>query len=447
MKKPGIKLWKSKYSPILKVFFVVIFLNFLSGNLRAECTNNWSGDSPSISFQRDGNILTNFSISLNDVGCFSSVSFTISQITLGVSGASYNFNAYPNSGNITINSYTENTMSGTYYINLAYLHPMYGYPVSCGSTSGSWSASAETPHPVANAGPDVAVCSGETVTLTGSGGENCSWSGGVDDGLAFIPSETTTFTLTVTNADGCTDTDEIKVIVNPLPTADAGSDTSVCAGESLILTATGGVSYSWSGGVDNGLEFFPAETSTYTVTVTSADGCADNDEITVSVNPLPTADAGSDTSVCAGESLTLTATGGESYSWSGGVSNGIAFIPTETITYTVWVTSAEGCTNTDEVTVEVDDCTFINETENTISKVRFYPNPTYGEFTVSGETGSSCITVTLISMDGKVVFSKEYTGLPGLIDEKIRLANLNKGVYFILMNNGLQSKYEKIIIE
>ena len=64
---------------------------------------------------------------------------------------------------------------------------------------------------------------------------------------------------------------------------------TVCAGESVTLTASGGVSYSWTGGITNGVSFTPTVTTTYTVTGTDANGCTGTDQVTVTVNPLPAA--------------------------------------------------------------------------------------------------------------------------------------------------------------
>ena len=57
---------------------------------------------------------------------------------------------------------------------------------------------------------------------------------------------TTTYTLTVTDANGCIDTDDVEVTVNPLPPADAGADVAVCTGSSTTLGASGGTQYAWS---------------------------------------------------------------------------------------------------------------------------------------------------------------------------------------------------------
>ena len=311
--------------------------------------------------------------------------------------------------------------------------------------------------PVINAGADVSICAGESVTLTGSGagtGGSYSWTGGVSDGVAFSPSSTGTYTVTGTDGNGCVGTDEVTVTVNAIPSAptadpsnvtqyclgatsssmsavsisgytlkwydvndnllvtgstgpvptttsagsttykvtqtngvsqcesaallitvvvDAlptvsvvgGSSQSLCDGSSVSLSGSGAVSYSWSGvdasnnAISNGTSFVPpaSTTTTYTVTGTDGNGCSNSTSVDVTSTGSPVINAGADVSICAGESVTLTGSGagtGGSYSWTGGVSDGVAFSPSSTGTYTVTGTDGNGCVGTDEVTVTVN---------------------------------------------------------------------------------------------
>ncbi|MGB1103152.1 MAG: PKD domain-containing protein [Crocinitomicaceae bacterium] len=210
--------------------------------------------------------------------------------------------------------------------------------------------------PDIDAGPDIFVCEGESVILSGSGaglGGIYDWDGGVVDGLAFTPATTTTYTVTGTDANGCVNTDDVTVAVAPLPLVDAGPDISVCDGDDVILAGSGAVTYLWDGGVVDGLAYTPATTTTYTVTGTDASGCVNTDDVTVTVNPLPLVDAGPDISVCEGDDVILAGSGAVTYLWDGGVTDGLAFTPVTTGTYTVTGTDANGCVNTDEVTISL----------------------------------------------------------------------------------------------
>ncbi|MCT4580140.1 MAG: hypothetical protein N4A35_01875, partial [Flavobacteriales bacterium] len=132
------------------------------------------------------------------------------------------------------------------------------------------------------------ICSGTSVTLSGTGTVNYSWNNGVTDGTAFTPLATNTYTVTGTNASGCSDTEDITitVIAGPTVTANAGV-TTICEGASVSLSAMGADAYSWDNGLGAGQTHTvtPTSTTTYTVTGTqNATMCTDTDAITIVVN-------------------------------------------------------------------------------------------------------------------------------------------------------------------
>ncbi|HIP35964.1 MAG TPA: PKD domain-containing protein [Crocinitomix sp.] len=146
-----------------------------------------------------------------------------------------------------------------------------------------------------DAGQDVTICTGDMVTLNGSGVVSYVWDNGVDNGVPFAPTSTTTYTVTGTDVNGCTNTDQVTVTVNPLPNVDAGAAQTVCDGTSITLSGSGATSYIWDNGVVNGVSFTPLATTTYTVTGTDANGCVNTDQVTVTVNPMPIIDFTLDT--------------------------------------------------------------------------------------------------------------------------------------------------------
>ncbi|PKP51008.1 MAG: hypothetical protein CVT95_01900 [Bacteroidetes bacterium HGW-Bacteroidetes-12] len=155
--------------------------------------------------------------------------------------------------------------------------------------------------------------------------------------------------------NSCLDNNTKTVSVNPLPTVTANtSSASVCVGSQVTLTGGGATSYAWNNGVTNGVAFTPTATTTYTVTGTDANNCQNTAQVTVTVNPLPTVTANATaTTICAGGQVTLTGGGATSYTWNNGVTNGVAFSPTATTTYTVTGTDGNSCQNTAQVTVTV----------------------------------------------------------------------------------------------
>jgi hypothetical protein len=221
------------------------------------------------------------------------------------------------------------------------------------------------PLPSVEAGANQVVCEGEQVTLIGSGSptNTYTWDNSVTDNTAFTPTSTTVYTVTGTDENGCINTDLMSVTVNPLPIVNAGSNTAVCAGESVTLNPTGNADvYVWDNGAQSGVTFVPVATTTYTLTGTiTATGCENTSTITVTVNQNPIVEAGSDQTICANQPITLSGSGASTYVWDNNVTDGVAFTPTSDLTYTVIGTDANGCTGTDQVTVsltQLEDSTF-----------------------------------------------------------------------------------------
>lgn len=299
--------------------------------------------------------------------------------------------------------------------------------------------------PTATAGSNSPLCAGQTLNLTTPtvAGATYAWSGPSSYASAVQnptrPTATTTmsgtYTVTVT-ANGCTNTSNTTVTVNALPTATAGSNSPLCAGQTLNLTTptVAGATYAWTGpssyssAVQNPTR--PSTTTamsgTYTVTVT-ANGCTNTSNVAVTVNSLPTATAGSNSPLCAGQTLNLTTptVAGATYAWTGpstyssSVQNPTRPSTTTAMsgTYTVTVT-ANGCSNTSNVAVTVNalptatagsnsplcEGQTLNLTSNTVSGATYgwtgpsaysnsTQNPTRPSSTV-GMSGNYTLTIT-----------------------------------------------------
>lgn len=241
------------------------------------------------------------------------------------------------------------------------------------------------PIPDADAGPDQTICNLQQVSIGGSPTSNTVGATFLWDNSASLsadnianpiasPNTTTVYTVTVTHPNGCTNTDDVTVTVNPLPVTDAGVDRAICIGENTVLggspTGPAGSLYTWdnagslSSASDPNPTANPTVTTTYTVTVVDLNGCANTDQVIVTVNPLPIVDAGSDVTICEGESTTIggapTGPAGSAYLWdnaavlsSASIANPVAS-PTVTTTFTVTVTDVNGCVNTDQIIVNVN---------------------------------------------------------------------------------------------
>jgi gliding motility-associated-like protein len=288
----------------------------------------------------------------------------------------------------------------------------------------------DLPTVTANADDDE-ICNGDEVILTGGGADTYVWDAGVVDGVAFTPGATATYTVEGTDVNGCVNTAEVTVTVNELPPVDAGADVEICIGESVTLTASGAGAtgtYVWDGGITDAVAFEPVTTATYTVLGTDDNGCENTDEVIVTVHPLPVIDAGADVEICIGESVTLTGAGadiGADASWDGGVLDGVAFSPESTNDYTYTVVSAEGCVNTDEVTVvvhplpevsftadDVDGCTPFNVTffSETTDEATYTWN--FGD----GDAGSGSTVAHTYESEGTFDVTLTVTSTEGCVD-------------------------------
>ncbi|WP_334112345.1 T9SS type A sorting domain-containing protein, partial [Paucihalobacter sp.] len=153
---------------------------------------------------------------------------------------------------------------------------------------------------------------------------------------------------------GNSDTAEVTITVNEIPTANAGEDQSICLGETITLTASGGASYLWSNGATTqSITVNPTSTTTYSVEVLE-NGCSSTDQVTITVNSVPELQISGETIVVYGNSTTLTVSGADSYVWSNGAtSNSITVQPEQTTTYEV-IGSINGCSSSQSVMVTVE---------------------------------------------------------------------------------------------
>jgi hypothetical protein len=249
----------------------------------------------------------------------------------------------------------------------------------------------QLPNIVSNAGQDMTVCKGDTIALSGSGtGANTyNWNMGITNNNPFVINTTTTYTYTAVGPYGCTAYDQVVVTVNQ-PQVNAGANQTVCGGTAVTLTGTGSTAFSWDNNVSNGTPFTPDSTKTYTVSGTDANGCYGTDQVVVTVN-TPLISAGSDVTICSGDSLQLAATGVQSPVWNNNIIDNQLFAPITTATYQVNGTDVNGCAGTDQVTVVVNPTatTVINEV-------------TLGNYTLNGQTytQSGTYTQTLTSQNG-----------------------------------------------
>lgn len=201
-------------------------------------------------------------------------------------------------------------------------------------------------------------------------GVTASFSGGTIT-ISGTPTASGTYNYSIPLTGGCGSVNATGTInVNGLPTvsANASPGNTACEGSEITLSGSGAQSYTWTGGVTDGVPFNqPPSTVTYTVTGTDANGCTNTSSISITVYPNPTVgiNALPSNTVCSGQSLTLNGTGsGTTYSWSGGITDGTPFTPTASDVYTVTATDGNGCTNTTSISVVVNPLPSVTASSN-----------------------------------------------------------------------------------
>jgi hypothetical protein len=235
------------------------------------------------------------------------------------------------------------------------------------------------PQALAFTGTNVTICNGDNVSLGAASilGHSYSWLPTTGLNSATIsnpvanPSGTTTYSLTETiDATGCNKTNSVIVSVNPLPLAITGTDAAICTSIVLGTNPIVGHTYLWtptiglsSSTVSNPIAS-PSASETYVLTETiTATGCTNTNSIHITVDALPLAITGNNTTFCNGNSVTLgaTAIAGHTYVWSpitalnsAAIANPIAS-PTVTETYSLTETiTSTGCQKTNSVTITVN---------------------------------------------------------------------------------------------
>jgi hypothetical protein len=311
--------------------------------------------------------------------------------------------------------------------------------------------------PVVSAGTDFSVCTGSGVALTATGATAYQW----DFHPTFTtatnianPSATpivqTTFNVTGTNTTtGCVNTAEVTVSLDALPIIDAGSDTSICIGDSLQLSATGGVTYIWDfdPSLSSNIVSDPWTNTTVTITYNldayDANSCFGEDSVIVTVNLLP----GSPIIVENGAWLISSYSLGNQWFYNGSAVIGEMNDSLNWVfqgvngQYTLLYTDNNGCSKFSEVTniITIDN---IGIDENPAFEVKMYPNPTSGLVNLELVEGADFMQI--ISVNGQIVINENNLS-SGI--NAFDLSALPKGVYMVQIVKGEQVVTKRIIVQ
>lgn len=210
---------------------------------------------------------------------------------------------------------------------------------------------------------DMSVCPGDTVEVSanasgGVGTLTYNWSEGLGTGnlQSVNPQMTTAYSVTVSDANGCSETDSVIVTVFDIPGPSIPDSISFCPGSSTVLDAGDFVNYLWSTGAMT-REIEVSTAGTYSVTVSDANNCSTSAEVELSTADSVTVNIGGTLSFCSGASTTLDAGSFASYEWSTGALSREISVDAPGF-YSVSITDEAGCPGS--ATVEVQELDSLN---------------------------------------------------------------------------------------
>jgi hypothetical protein len=310
---------------------------------------------------------------------------------------------------------------------------------SCGGLTSTINLSFSSSSLAISSSNGSVVCPGQSITLNASGGfTSYMWSNGsATPSISVAIQGPTVYTLTATNGLGCIRTSTYGLLIYPQPTISlSGNPSTVCAGSNATLVAIGAQSYTWNTGVASpSIQVAPLVNTVYTVAATDANGCKTSKTYTQNVLPVAnlsiSAPAGT---ICAGTSITLTASGALLYLWSqGDNTNTVVVTPMASMVYSLIGTSANGCTTQATYLQEVDACAGIKARYGEKSRYTIAPNPNKGEFTLHLDLVNGKCEVRIFDGVGKQIHAQKINSG----DNKIHLGIKPAGFYtYVLVSDG-----------
>ncbi len=302
--------------------------------------------------------------------------------------------------------------------------------------------------------PSVA-CSGQGILCSATGADNYLWmnNGATTANTNISLNGSSNISVVGTNsASGCSST--VSALVNILPSpaisvSAANNSTFICKGSSIMLHASGagvGGIYSWSSGTTGiSISVSPTVATSYTVTGTNQNNCTASAPITLTVKDPPTVGAIASTgTICIGETVTLTATGAETYTWTSNnnyvIGMQAVLMPSFTNTYTIEGTSINGCNAKSSTVVNVVTCVGINELGTTLKDVNVFPNPSNGKFTLEF-TSESERFIEVLDLTGRLVLITNSNTSKA----EINMSEFSAGVYYVKVKENDATRVLKVV--
>jgi hypothetical protein len=278
---------------------------------------------------------------------------------------------------------------------------------------------------------NVTTCLGTAATLAVSGASTYSWdTGATSTSILVTPTVNTTYSVNGFNGI-CQDTKTVSVVIgSSLSINAASSQSTICSGSSLSLTASGASNYSWAPGTSTlqSVSVSPLVTTTYTLSGASG-SCTGVSTLVVNVLPIPSVilTSSSNTIVCVKSAISLTASGASTYSWSASaLTSSVISVTTSSVagTYTFGVigTATNGCVRTATISRVVDACVGIENITNNSNSISIYPNPFSNELKITEHNGS----IEIYNAIGQLIFKQGV-----IANEVVNTSEFAKGIYIL----------------
>ncbi|MBL7932233.1 MAG: T9SS type A sorting domain-containing protein [Bacteroidia bacterium] len=323
---------------------------------------------------------------------------------------------------------------------------------SCGVSDPTIITLSVNPSPTAgitSVTPNV-ICSGKTVTLNLTGGVNYTVNPGFITGVSPLtdtPNMNITYTVTTEDALGCLSinnpTSYVLVKQTPSITVNSGS---ICLGAMFTMTPQGANNYTFSNGFS---AVQPIAAGDYVYTVTGTYGGTNNcvsDPVTSSltVYALPTLTASaSRTSICAKESVVLTAGGVTTYTWNNNQTSTFTIALNASTVFVVNGKDANGCPGSATVNVTVKPCTGIDENIDSGFGLEVFPNPSNGQITIRSELFGDRVFVEIYNSIGQLIKSEKMVSSAVNLD----LQSLHSGLYYIKLREADRQQVVRLVKE
>jgi len=309
------------------------------------------------------------------------------------------------------------------------------------------------------------VCEEEEVQLSavgfgGTGSYTYEWSSipegfiSTDQNPIANPEISTRFIVAINDGE-LVMTDSININVLETPDVNLGSDTTLCdINEYFMDAGNPGASYLWSTGETTQTVTVNGEGSNaYWVEVTNENECTATDTLIVDFATSPVVELGADTIICHNSTLILDAGNqGATYLWSTGETDQTISVVGEDYefgnhVFSVQVSTPGGCENEGGITVEIKDCTSIDENRQLVN-INVFPNPNSGAFNVQLNSKKlQSVSLQIMNLSGMIVYELESLEIKDSHSIQIDLSNLANGVYGIFVNGENGTVEKKVILQ